>query len=169
MYSIQTVDDGKVHEIRVKLDNNVITLKVDKNKAREIKTGEAYRIIDGERHEIKVQMDETTGVLLVGGLTSEIAAKAVKYWHLRNTSSFGGCISDVVYNNEILEFNEASEVQEAEACDNCEKCAPGGFCYVSDCKLKILIGIEKTFFRLLAVIATVAIHPKHAPRPRKKW
>ena len=135
MYSIQTVDDGKVHEIRVKLENNVITLQVDKNKAREIKTGEAYRIIDGERHEIKVQMDETTGVLLVGGLTSETAATAVRYWHLRNTNSFGGCISDVVYNNEILEFNEASAVEDADACDNCEKCAPGGFCHVSRTRL----------------------------------
>lgn len=48
-----------------------------------------------------------TSPLYVGGLPQSLAEKVQKKWHLRNTTSFIGCVNGLWLNNKRVDFENA--------------------------------------------------------------
>ena len=138
IYSHQVVDDGYKHKVNIKIKFDNVTMSVDKAKPRIIpiekkkyssssKSKKSNRSKDTE-NSLYNQQDQPTNTLWVGGLLSKTAEEASKWWHLRNTTSFSGCISNLKFGNNPVDFYSAHEDKNIKPCNVCDICAPGGFC-----------------------------------------
>ena len=78
LHSYEVVSDGRWHRIEVITLKQNFTLKVNDGLPRSI-------VNDGSREYL-----ETDSPLYLGGLPREVAGKAVKSWHIRDTDSFRG-------------------------------------------------------------------------------
>ena len=75
------------------------TLRVNRGQARSI-------INEGPKEYLKL-----TSPLFLGGLPSEPAQQAYKQWHLRNLTSFKGCMKEVWINHKQVDFVNAARQQ----------------------------------------------------------
>lgn len=75
--------------------NKNFTLRVDGGLARSI-------FNEGLKNKLRL-----TSSLYVGGLPSSMADKVQKKWHLRNVTSFVGCMSGLWLNNKRVDFENA--------------------------------------------------------------
>lgn len=75
------------------------TLRVDRGLARSI-------INEGSKEYLKLQSS-----LFLGGLPAEPAQQAYKQWHLRNLTSFKGCMKEVWINHKQVDFVNAARQQ----------------------------------------------------------
>lgn len=75
------------------------TLRVDRGQARSI-------INEGSKEYLKL-----TSSMFLGGLPAEPAQYAYKQWHLRNLTSFKGCMKEVWINHKQVDFVNAARQQ----------------------------------------------------------
>ena len=75
------------------------TLRVDRGLARSI-------INEGSKEYLKLQTP-----MFLGGLPAEPAQQAYKQWHLRNLTSFKGCMKEVWINHKQVDFVNAARQQ----------------------------------------------------------
>ena len=66
--------------------------------------------------------------LYIGGLDAKTSTIATNLWQLRNVTSFSGCISDLKFGANQVDFSTADVKSNLKPCQVCQSCAPGGFC-----------------------------------------
>lgn len=99
MYSFEMVADGKYHTVELLAIKKNFTLRVDRGLARSI-------INEGSKDFLKL-----TTPLYLGGLAPEPGQQAYKLWHLRNLTSFKGCMKEVWINHKQVDFLNAARQQ----------------------------------------------------------
>ncbi|KAK0077767.1 hypothetical protein PV325_003479, partial [Microctonus aethiopoides] len=98
MYSYEMVSDGKPHMAELVAIKKNFTLRVDRGQARSI-------INEGTREYLKLNTP-----MYVGGITAEVANTAFSQFHLRNVTSFQGCISGMWINRKLVDFSNAAKM-----------------------------------------------------------
>lgn len=99
MYSFEMVADGKYHMVELLAIKKNFTLRVDRGLARSI-------INEGSKEFLKL-----TTPMFLGGLPPEPGQQAYKLWHLRNLTSFKGCMKEVWINHKQVDFLNAARQQ----------------------------------------------------------
>ncbi|XP_058798231.1 protein slit isoform X2 [Phymastichus coffea] len=98
MYSYEQVSDGKPHMAELLAIKKNFTMRIDRGPARSI-------INDGPKDYLKL-----TKPMYVGGVATETASVAFTEFHLRNITSFRGCISEMWINHKLVDFNNAAKM-----------------------------------------------------------
>lgn len=93
------VSDGKYHMVELLAIKKNFTLRVDRGLARSI-------INEGSKDFLKLVTP-----LFLGGLPIESGQQAFKNWHLRNLTSFKGCMKEVWINHKQVDFGNAARQQ----------------------------------------------------------
>uniref|UniRef100_A0A182PQM3 Protein slit n=1 Tax=Anopheles epiroticus TaxID=199890 RepID=A0A182PQM3_9DIPT len=99
MYSFEMVADGKYHLVELLAIKKNFTLRVDRGLARSI-------INEGSKDYLKL-----SSPMYLGGLPAEPGQQAYKQWHLRNLTSFKGCMREVWINHKQVDFLNAARQQ----------------------------------------------------------
>lgn len=99
MYSFEMVADGKYHMVELLAIKKNFTLRVDRGLARSI-------INEGPMEFLKLSTP-----LFLGGLPAEPGQQAYKNWHLRNLTSFKGCMKEAWINHKQVDFGNAARQQ----------------------------------------------------------
>lgn len=99
MFSYELVADGNYHTVEILAIKKNFTLRVDGGLARSI-------VNEGPNEFLNVRAP-----LYLAGVPEQTGTKAWKQWHLRNTTSFIGCIKEVIINNKLSDFLQASRVR----------------------------------------------------------
>lgn len=89
----------RYHMVELLAIKKNFTLRVDRGLARSI-------INEGSKDYLKL-----TSSMFLGGLPSEPAQHAYKHWHLRNLTSFKGCMKEVWINHKQVDFVNAARQQ----------------------------------------------------------
>ncbi|KAK2586210.1 hypothetical protein KPH14_001469 [Odynerus spinipes] len=97
MYSYEMVSDGKPHMAELLAIKKNFTMRVDRGPARSI-------INEGPREYLKLVTP-----MYVGGVAPEVANIAFSEFHLRNVTSFQGCISEMWINHKLVDFSNAAK------------------------------------------------------------
>jgi len=95
MYSFEQLADGREHTAELLVERQNFTLRVDGGRARSI-------INAGDKDHLRL-----TSALFVGGVPAEVGVAAFTNWHLRNLTSFSGCLRFVYINHKPLDFGNA--------------------------------------------------------------
>ncbi|XP_054154675.1 protein slit-like [Oppia nitens] len=96
MFSYSTVNDGRWHHVELVLVKKNITMRVDGGPGRTI-------VNEGTREHLDVKQQP----LFIGGIPADVAAIAVKNWHLWNQSSLEGCMREIYINGLAPDLNSA--------------------------------------------------------------
>lgn len=99
MYSFEMVSDGKYHLVELIAIKKNFTLRIDRGRARSI-------INDGARDFLHL-----TTPLFIGGIPPEVGYAALSRWHLRNITSFNGCLKEAWVNHKPVDFMNAARQQ----------------------------------------------------------
>ncbi|KAL8561823.1 hypothetical protein ACOMHN_046949 [Nucella lapillus] len=100
MFSYQRVDDGQSHTLEMLILEKNFTMVIDGDGGR----GHARSVLnEGANSYLQVQDD-----FFLGGLPSSVNTRAFKKWHIREGSSFRGCVSKVYVNKKQLDLMSAS-------------------------------------------------------------
>ncbi|XP_014246205.1 protein slit isoform X2 [Cimex lectularius] len=99
MYSFETVSDGKYHIVELIAIKKNFTLRVDRGLARSM-------VNEGSQEYLRL-----TSPLYIGGVPSEAGQNAFTLWHLRNTTSFNGCMRELWVNHKLVDFTNAERQQ----------------------------------------------------------
>nr|AVK72278.1 slit [Xenoturbella bocki] len=136
LFSDISITDGEDHVVEVMVSGRNLSLRIDNAAVSMIES-------EGERASM-----ETEASLFVGGLPDDINILAIRQWHLRNGTSFNGCIKEVLVNSEKVDFTDsvlmtgmAAGCTSNELPDPCQfnmcehgQCRPlGGTSYACDC------------------------------------
>lgn len=89
----------RYHMVELLAIKKNFTLRVDRGLARSI-------INEGSKEYLKLQSS-----MFLGGLPTEPAQQAYKQWHLRNLTSFKGCMKEVWINHKQVDFVNAARQQ----------------------------------------------------------
>lgn len=131
MFSYELIADGQYHTVEILSIKKKFTLRVDGGLARSI-------VNEGDNEYLNVRSS-----MFIAGVPSEVGHKSLKQWHLRNATSFNGCIKQVYINNKLSDFLQAAKVrhkvspgcslyqdQDEQPADPCteHKCKHGGQC-----------------------------------------
>ncbi|CAF0793366.1 unnamed protein product [Didymodactylos carnosus] len=92
MFSYDTVNDGKIHELQLISIGQNFSLTVDRGYTRHI-------FNRGQRKYLNI-----TESLYVGGLPNELTNRALSLWHIREATSFQGCIHGLYINGDTVNF-----------------------------------------------------------------
>ncbi|XP_070490339.1 protein slit isoform X1 [Chironomus tepperi] len=99
MYSFEEVTDGKYHKVELYAYKKNITLRVDGEQARSV-------INEGTKEYVKF-----SSAMFIGGVSPEAAQQAYNHYHLRNITSFTGCMKEVWINHKQVDFVNAARQQ----------------------------------------------------------
>ncbi|CAH1393719.1 unnamed protein product [Nezara viridula] len=99
MYSFEMVSDGKYHIVELLAVKKNFTLRVDRGLARSI-------INEGSQEYLRL-----TTPLFIGGVPPEPGQNAFTQWHLRNVTSFNGCMRELWINHKLVDFTNADRQQ----------------------------------------------------------
>ncbi|XP_063216192.1 protein slit isoform X2 [Bacillus rossius redtenbacheri] len=99
MYSFEMVSDGQYHVAELLAVRKNFTLRVDRGLARSI-------INEGQHEYLRL-----TSPLFIGGIPPEPGEEAFAQWHLRNLTSFNGCMKEVWINHKPVDFTNAGRQQ----------------------------------------------------------
>ncbi|XP_044761179.1 protein slit isoform X1 [Coccinella septempunctata] len=102
MYSFEMVSDGKYHVAELIAIKKNFTLRVDRGLARSI-------INDGSKDYLRLSTP-----MYLGGLPPEPGQQAFQQWHLRNITSFHGCMKEVWINHKQVDFGNAATQQKVQ-------------------------------------------------------
>jgi len=80
MFSYEIVGDGRPHTIELLMDHKRLTLRIDGGQTRSI-------LNDGPQPYMRL-----SAPLYIGGLPRDVGVNAYSQWHLRDISSFTGCL-----------------------------------------------------------------------------
>nr|XP_022908749.1 protein slit [Onthophagus taurus] len=99
MYSFEMVSDGQYHIAELLAIKKNFTLRVDRGLARSI-------VNDGAKDYLRL-----TTPMYLGGIPPEPGQTAFTLWHLRNLTSFKGCMKEVWINHKQVDFGNAATQQ----------------------------------------------------------
>ncbi|KAF7280648.1 hypothetical protein GWI33_005616 [Rhynchophorus ferrugineus] len=102
MYSFEMVSDGQYHIAELIAIKKNFTLRVDHGLARSI-------INDGPKDYLKLITP-----MYLGGIPTEPGEHAFNDWHLRNLTSFHGCMKEVWINHKQVDFGNAKTQQKVQ-------------------------------------------------------
>ncbi|XP_048524192.1 protein slit isoform X2 [Dendroctonus ponderosae] len=102
MYSFEMVSDGQYHIAELIAIKKNFTLRVDRGLARSI-------INDGSKDYLKL-----TTPMYLGGIPPDPGEHAFTDWHLRNLTSFSGCMREVWINHKQVDFGNAKTQQKVQ-------------------------------------------------------
>ncbi|XP_050293925.1 protein slit isoform X3 [Anthonomus grandis grandis] len=102
MYSFEMVSDGQYHIAELIAIKKNFTLRVDRGIARSI-------INDGPKDFLRL-----TTPMFLGGIPPEAGEHAFTDWHLRNLTSFHGCMKEVWINHKQVDFGNAKTQQKVQ-------------------------------------------------------
>ncbi|XP_066950508.1 protein slit-like isoform X2 [Macrobrachium rosenbergii] len=97
MFSYELVSDESEHTVELLSERQNFTLRVDGGVARSM-------INAGDQEYL-----ESDTPLFLGGVPPEIAKHAQAQWHLRNSSSFRGCMSQVQINGRVQDLADSEK------------------------------------------------------------
>ncbi|XP_053623497.1 protein slit isoform X2 [Plodia interpunctella] len=103
MYSFEMVSDGKYHKAELIAIKKNFTLRVDDGPARSI-------INEGSKEYLRLERP-----MFLGGVPEEVAKDAFAKWHLRNVTSFKGCLKEAWINHKRVDFTNAIRVSRVTA------------------------------------------------------
>ncbi|XP_050676463.1 protein slit [Leptidea sinapis] len=98
MYSFEMVSDGAYHKAELLAFNKNFTLRVDDGPARSI-------INEGSKEYLRLERP-----MFLGGVPEDIAKEAFSKWHLRNITSFKGCMKEAWINHKRVDFVNAARM-----------------------------------------------------------
>ncbi|XP_045782105.1 protein slit [Maniola jurtina] len=105
MYSFEMVSDGNYHKAELLAVKKNFTLRVDDGPARSI-------INEGSNEYLRLERP-----MFVGGVPEDVARDAFSKWHLRNITSFKGCLKEAWINHKRVDFvNAARSVRTGAGC-----------------------------------------------------
>ncbi|XP_076059320.1 slit guidance ligand isoform X2 [Oratosquilla oratoria] len=104
MFSYEVVSDGDWHSVELLTHKQNFTMRVDRGAARSI-------VNNGEKEFLK-----TDSPMYIGGLTKEVSQAAMKQWHLRDTTSFHGCMERVYINGRMVDLGSGQQHKVAPGC-----------------------------------------------------
>ncbi|CAK1554457.1 unnamed protein product [Leptosia nina] len=107
MYSFEMVSDGAYHKAELLSYNKNFTLRVDDGPARSI-------INEGSKEYLRLERP-----MFLGGVPSDVAKEAFSKWHLRNITSFKGCLKEAWINHKRVDFVNAARMVRAGAGAGC--------------------------------------------------
>ncbi|KAF8787753.1 Protein slit like protein [Argiope bruennichi] len=154
MFSYETVSDGNPHTVELMLMKKNFTMRVDNGTSRTI-------VNEGVKEYLEV-----SSPLYIGGVSEEVASSALRQWHLRNTSSFDGCIKDVRLNGKLLDFMIARKQQRvAPGCSELEENKP---CKEHLCKKGKCVPLDKSSYECQCRKGWSGEHCDQAPTCQKE-
>ncbi|GBM42199.1 Protein slit [Araneus ventricosus] len=154
MFSYETVSDGNPHTVELMLIKKNFTMRVDNGTSRTI-------VNEGVKEYLEV-----SSPLYIGGVSEEVASSALRQWHLRNTSSFDGCIKDVRLNGKLLDFMIARKQQRvAPGCSELEESKP---CKDHLCKKGKCVPLDKSSYECQCRKGWSGEHCDQAPTCQKE-
>ncbi|XP_059055035.1 protein slit [Achroia grisella] len=103
MYSFEMVSDGNYHKAELLAVKKNFTLRVDDGPARSI-------INEGSKEYLRVERP-----MYLGGVPEDIAKDAFSKWHLRNITSFKGCLKEAWINHKRVDYVNAARTQRTTA------------------------------------------------------
>ncbi|CAG4957394.1 unnamed protein product [Parnassius apollo] len=105
MYSFEMVSDGSYHKAELLAVKKNFTLRVDDGPARSI-------INEGSKEYLRLERP-----MFLGGVPEDVGKDAFSKWHLRNITSFKGCLKEAWINHKRVDFvNAARAVRTAAGC-----------------------------------------------------
>ncbi|XP_041968519.1 protein slit isoform X2 [Aricia agestis] len=96
MYSFEMVSDGGYHKAELLAVRKNFTLRVDDGPARSI-------INEGSKEYLRLERP-----MFIGGVPADVAKDAFTRWHLRNITSFKGCLKEAWINHKRVDFLNAA-------------------------------------------------------------
>ncbi|XP_038221129.1 protein slit isoform X1 [Zerene cesonia] len=103
MYSFEMVSDGAYHKAELLALSKNFTLRVDDGPARSI-------INEGSKEYLRLERP-----MFLGGVPPDVAKDAFSKWHLRNITSFKGCLKEAWINHKRVDFVNAARLVRATA------------------------------------------------------
>ncbi|XP_061385192.1 protein slit isoform X2 [Danaus plexippus] len=114
MYSFEMVSDGNYHKAELLAIKKNFTLRVDDGPARSI-------INEGSNEFLRLERP-----MFVGGVPPDVAKDAFSKWHLRNITSFKGCLKEAWINHKRVDFvNAARATRTTAGCGGGGLAGPG--------------------------------------------
>ncbi|XP_072943224.1 protein slit [Epargyreus clarus] len=105
MYSYEMVSDGAYHKAELLAVKKNFTLRVDDGPARSI-------INEGTKEYLRLERP-----MFLGGVPADVGKDAFSKWHLRNITSFKGCLKEAWINHKRVDFvNAARSIRTAAGC-----------------------------------------------------
>ncbi|KAI5634638.1 EGF-like domain-containing protein [Phthorimaea operculella] len=137
MYSFEMVSDGAYHKAELLAIKKNFTLRVDDGPARSI-------INEGVKEYLRLER-----AVYLGGVPQDVAEKAFAKWHLRNITSFKGCLKEAWINHKRVDFTNAARMQRTVAgCGEDEPTPPSDVHAVQEDGSHNQPGVERTNQRL---------------------
>jgi len=99
MFSYEILSDGRYHRVELLAIKKNFTLRVDGGLARSI-------VNEGDNDFLSVHKS-----MFVAGVSGDAGEKALKLWHLRNATSFNGCLKEVYVNDKLVDFLQAAKTR----------------------------------------------------------
>lgn len=103
MFSYEVLSDSELHTIELLVDGFNFTLRVDGGFARSLLNQGSRESLDSEQS------------IFIGGLPLDKAQFAVRNWHIRNTTSFSGCLLGVFIDGKWVDFQRAKHQNHVKA------------------------------------------------------
>nr|CAB3266365.1 slit homolog 2 protein [Phallusia mammillata] len=95
LYSTIPVNDGKIHKIQVLIHSTVVSMRIDNDHSVRVNVGSGSS-----------ENSEPRTPLYIGGIESQILSSAKRMIHIRNSTSFKGCISALYINGSEINFHD---------------------------------------------------------------
>ncbi|RXG73149.1 Protein slit [Armadillidium vulgare] len=97
MFSYEVVSNEKKHTVELNVDSHNITLRIDGGKPRKMtnRGKSPYLNVDSP--------------LFVGGIPQDMAEHAVRLWHVRDATSFIGCLDELSINEKVQDLSKSEK------------------------------------------------------------
>uniref|UniRef100_H2YXG4 Uncharacterized protein n=1 Tax=Ciona savignyi TaxID=51511 RepID=H2YXG4_CIOSA len=130
IYSQIPINDGTPHKVELIIRDRLVSLKIDNGKT--IKETMTSSMTSSS----EVIGSEALSPLFIGGIRADLLRSARRFWHIRNTTSFKGCIHGLYINQSQLEFNDLmpSCNTRATPCFSGRHCETLDYCAGVDCR-----------------------------------
>jgi len=97
MFSYPILNDEKYHRVEFLTEKKNFTMSID--------GGTPRSIISEDK---KAELLQIHSNLFIAGVSEDVGERALKGWHLRNTTSFKGCLKEVYINGKQVDFLQAA-------------------------------------------------------------
>jgi len=101
MFSYATLNDDLEHKVQIQLKGKSLVLSVD---------GGQPRTVVNEGSNKGLSLIHPT---FIGGVPSSVGETALSLWHLRNSTSFKGCIKEFYLEDKLIDFLQAARKRNA--------------------------------------------------------
>ncbi|XP_077992142.1 slit homolog 2 protein-like [Glandiceps talaboti] len=99
MFSNERINDGKFHVLEIMMVKKNVTMTIDDGRP-------LFVINDGDNEYLNVDTP-----LFIGGLPEEVRNHAKRQLHVRNGTSFNGCMRTVLVNGQYVDYTKSREMR----------------------------------------------------------